>query len=183
MSRHDDDFDIIGSRPKPAPIEKQLEGLSLFDDPRVRETHKAPDRAGATVIPARIPEPKREKPTQLPPLTEREKERLAAIERIKELVAPLLLKAALDRKDRENAPGVTADDVYLLAQRFPQVALLGGEQRAFSWSGPWLAELAAKGKLAPFALMGVPVLRRSTQRGRNRQQVYLHPDDRRVDRG
>lgn len=171
--KHDDDFDIIGSRPKPKPVEQQLAGLGLFDelltptvDPAVRPEHVTPR--------ARISEPVRSAPSKL---SEREVERLQAIERIKQLVEPPLLKAALDRKDRAEAPGVTADDVYLLAQRFPQVALLGHEQRSFSWSGPWLAEIAGRGALAPFHLQGVPVLRRSTQRGRNRQQVYLHPDD------
>ena len=191
MTRSADEFDIIGSKPRPKSIEEQVRGLGLFDE-AMRESLEAADssRAPTPTVdprvrpehvdgPARIREPKRATPQELP-LSEREKDRLAAVERIKGLVLAPLLELAEKRKDRDEAPGVTADDVYLIAQRFPQVVLLGQEQRAFSWTGPWLAELAAAGALAPFTMNGVPVLRRSTQRGRNRQQVYLHPDNRRA---
>lgn len=61
-------------------------------------------------------------------------------------------------------------------------ALLGTGQRAFSWVGPWMAQLAREGKLREFCLAGQVVRRRSTRPDShgNLQIVYLHPRDMRA---
>jgi hypothetical protein len=108
-----------------------------------------------------------------------------AITWLKELVFPELVQRALERVDREEAPGVTADDAVALCMARPQAALLGESQRAFSWVGPWLAKLARAGSLAEFQLAGQLVRRRSSRPSShgNLQVVYLHPTDRRAAQG
>lgn len=108
-----------------------------------------------------------------------------AITWLKELVYPTLIELALSRVDLEESPGVTADDVWVLCKAHPQSALLGTQQRAFSWVGPWLNSLARAGSLAEFRLTGQPVRRRSSRTGAhgNLQIVYLHPSDRRAAQG
>lgn len=113
-----------------------------------------------------------------PPSTDREQ----AITWLKEIVFPDLIARALERANRDGAPGVTADDAVALCKAHPQAALLGSAQRAFSWVGPWLAKLDRAGSLAEFQLTGQPVRRRSARPGAhgNLQIVYLHPSDRRA---
>lgn len=125
--------------------------------------------------PAEPAEPDRAK--GLPPTKE---EREAARERIKvEVLAPLL-EVARGRIGSLDRPGVTADDVRALAEMTHQGVLLGQAQRAWSWCGPWLAQLAREGWLAAYEILpGQCYQRRSTrdESHGNAQNVYLHPDD------
>lgn len=131
--------------------------------------------------PVRMPEPKRARAQKLP-LSEKDRERKAAIEELKGILRPLLLARALERRDRDLIPGVTADDVEELLDQQPKAALLGSQQRSRSWIGPWLSGLARAQLLRPFLLApGQPVKRNSLdRRRRNRHVVYLHPLDRRA---
>lgn len=125
-------------------------------------------------------------PVPVPVIEQRPRnDREDAITWLKELVFPELVDRALERIDRDEAPGVTADDVVQLCKGHPQSALLGSQQRAYSWVGPWLAKLATAGSLVEFRLSGQPVRRRSSRPNShgNLQIVYLHPDDRRAAQG
>lgn len=159
---------------------KKWEQLSLLDRVILAEGEAPAQPLIARA--ERLPEPKRARASKLPPLTERQKERLEAIERCKGLILEPLLARALERKDRDEAPGVTGDDVHELLDAIPQSALIGSQPKARSWIGPWLASLARRGRLAPFEIMGMAVKRASTrpQAHGNPQTVYLHPSDRRV---
>jgi hypothetical protein len=174
MKRSDDD--VIGTRP----LRDQTDGLGLFDAVRtpakaendLRDSFVAPPRKLPRGAPART----------VLELNPAERERRANIARVQELVLDELLAAARSSVDRFESPGVTADHVHAIAKRHPQSALLGQGQRAWSWVGPWLADLALEGQLAAFVLNGQPVLRRSTrpEAHGNRQSVYLHPSDQRA---
>lgn len=121
-------------------------------------------------------------PTPEPP--RRGSDRDDAIRRLKDEVFPELLHRALERVDREEAPGVTADDAVQLCKGKPYSALLGDGQRAYSWVGPWLAALARVGLLVEFRIAGQSVRRRSSRPSShgNLQVVYLHHADRRAQR-
>lgn len=127
--------------------------------------------------------PRRSAPAPRPaPVVPERSDREDAIMWLKELVFQELIARALARVDLDEAPGVTADDVVQLCKGKPQSALLGAQQRAFSWVGPWLTQLCRAGSLAEFRLTGQPVRRRSTRPHAhgNLQMVYLHPSDRRA---
>jgi hypothetical protein len=199
---HDEDG-IIGTRPKAKPVD--LGPLFADAAPPILETHDpktAPVIAHAETndageVVARFVEGAGEIVRQL---TEREipedptrpepptkAERLAAIEKVKaEVVGPLVARA----RKRIGLPlpsaGVTADDVWELAQSVPAAALVGAGARAWSWTGPWLGALARAGALAPFYVETVPVTRRATVRDEshgNPHRVYLHPEDPRAPGG
>lgn len=163
--------------------------LDAFDPPPapappILERHVEQVRNGEVqpIARARLAEPRRAKPTQLPPLSDRQRERLDAIAQLQGLVLPGLEARALARKDAEEAPGVTGDDVHALLDEHPQAVLLGSSPKARSWIGPWLASLARRGRLAPLVVAGMKVKRASArpEAHGNPQVVYLHPDDRRV---
>ena len=111
-------------------------------------------------------------------------ERAAAIERVKAAVIEHLCTRAKARVGLPLASaGVTADDVWDLGRHVPAAALLGTADKAWSWTGAWLAKVARAGRLAPFFVEGIPVTRRAVLRDRshgNAHRVYLHPDDPRV---
>lgn len=144
------------------------------------ELAKAPEERHRLPIAPRVQLVRHSEPLA-PPRSDREQ----AITWLKELVFPDLIARALERVDRDEAPGITADDAVALCKARPQSALLGSAQRAFSWVGPWLAKLDRAGLLAEFRLTGQPVRRRSARPGAhgNLQIVYLHPMDRRAQQG
>ena len=157
----DTDHDIIGSRPR----RDETEGLGLFDSARVQAASPPPRRRAPRTAPA----------------AEEPSDRDFAIGRLKELVLAALVERALARRDRIENPGVTADDVLQLCAGHPQSALVGSGQRAWSWVGPWLAQLAKGGALVALEHEGAPVYRRSTRPDShgNLGRVYVHPLDRR----
>lgn len=166
MRHHDSD--VIGDRVR----KDQTEGLGLFDSARTQTASPPPRR----------------RPPRARAAAEEPSDRDFAIGRLKELVLDDLLQRAKDRVDRTEAPGVTADDVLALCRQHPQSALVGvgkrDEQRAWSWVGPWLAQLDRAGALAELHLSGQKVYRRSTRPSShgNLQVVYVHPTDHRARR-
>lgn len=119
------------------------------------------------------------------PFLRQNPDRLEGIAAVKARVHQALLDRALERVNRTESPGVTADSVIALAKGVPQSALLGQQQRAWSWVGQWLRQLEIAGELAEYQHAdGSPVLRRSTRPDShgNLQKVYLHPTDRRAAR-
>lgn len=170
---HIDTDGIIGSAAK----RDELAALPLFADlapadaeQEIREDFIAPPN----------PAPRGDKH---PFLARTNDDRLEGIAVVKQKVQQPLLERALARVDRSEAPGVTADDVVALAKGVPQSALLGQQQRAWSWVGVWLAQLERAGELAEYQHAdGSPVLRRSVRPDShgNLQKVYLHPSDRRA---
>jgi hypothetical protein len=175
--KHVDEWDVIGTRPKPKPADFG----PLFSDPEPEPPVPEP------AAPAPDPEPEIPAAVDEVPLDPRKPEpptkaeRLEAIERAKREVVDALCQRAKARLGLPIADaGVTADDVWELAQRIPAAALLGSEGRAWSWTGAWLLTLARAGRLSPFMVEGIPVTRRATTRDAshgNAHRVYLHPDD------
>ena len=159
-----DESDIIGSRVRA----DETEGLGLFDAARAEAAAPPPRRRASQVSTA----------------DEEPSDRDFAIGRLKELVLEALVERALARRDRNENPGVTADDVLQLCAGHPQSALVGSGQRAWSWVGPWLARLDRDGVLAELHLTGQKVYRRSTRPSShgNLQVVYVHPTDHRARR-
>jgi hypothetical protein len=158
---------------------------TLFDFP-IEERASQPagivtvEQDGRPIAHLRIPEPRRARPQKLP-LSERDRERLAAVEDLKTILRPKILLLAEVTKDHEHNPGVTADDVELLLEAEPKTALLGSQQRARSWIGPWLAGLAKLKLLRAYRIGGQLVKRRSrNRRRRNSHVVYLDPSDHRA---
>lgn len=102
---------------------------------------------------------------------------------MKTLVRPRLVERALARVNLPK-PGITADDVHELIAQAGLSAALGTEQRAWSWIGPWLEELAREGALVALAQGGEPAYRRSARPGShgNLQRIYVHPHDLRARR-
>lgn len=161
--------DIIGAKVRV----DQTEGLDLFDAARKPETKAAPP-----------PPPRRRAPKVSAAPEPQDADRAFAIAKIKECAFDELLARARTRRDRQQMPGVTADDIVQLAQHLPYAALLGDRQRAWSWVGPWLAAIARDGKLSEFVLGGQVVRRRSMRKEShgNLQIVYLDPTDLRAGR-
>lgn len=153
-----------------AAIELNDAGRELLDQMGTkRESYLDDDDEDEVPIDPRKPEP----PTKA--------ERLEAIERVKAAtLEPLVRRARARIPDPRERAGVTADDVWELAQGIPAAALLGSAPRAWSWTGPWLGALARAGTLAAYMIEGIPVTRRATTRDAshgNAHRVYLHPDD------
>ncbi|MBA3852913.1 MAG: hypothetical protein C0503_00780 [Gemmatimonas sp.] len=163
------DHDIIGTRVRV----DQTEGLGLFDAARTQAAAPPAPPRRVSRVKAAADEPS---------------DRDDAIARLKDLIVEALVRRALDRRDRAENPGVTADDVLALCRQHPQSALVASgkrdEQRAWSWVGPWLAQLDRAGALAELHLSGQKVYRRSTRPSShgNLQVVYVHPTDHRARR-
>lgn len=168
MSEHYN-FDIIGDRP-PAPSLGPL-----FEQPRTV------DEAEAEIRHDFLEAEEQDPPAIAAPLTEAERE--VVREGIKVLVAPRLVRRAESLVNAAR-PGVTADDVHELVADAGLSAALGTQQRAWSWVGPWLEELARDGALVALEQGGGPAYRRSTRAGShgNLQRIYVHPDDLRARR-
>lgn len=175
------DSDIIGT----PPARDAFGDLPLFaggeaeaEAKKLREQFVAPPPKPprATAVAAATPDPDRQ---PFAPRTQEDRDEAIAV--IKAKVVEPLIARALERKDRFEAPGITADDVHDLAKEIPQVALLGQQQRAWSWVGPWLAEIEEAGAVARFMIGGETVRRASTRPGAhgNLQIVYLHAQDHR----
>lgn len=171
---HHDEHDIIGTRVRRAP-----ESLGpLFDAPRTVEDAEAEIRHDFL-------EPEEQDandPSSIAaPLTESERE--VVREGIKALVAPRLIRRA-EHLVNAARPGITADDVHEIVADAGLSAALGGQQRAWSWVGPWLEELARAGQLVALEQGGGPAYRRSTRAGShgNLGRIYLHPRDLRAQR-
>lgn len=165
---------------------------SLFDQPAIRRIDRV-DLLEVSIVPAsRVLDPAflitetPEPPPTVPDfsIVPTKAERIAAIERVKAHVVDHLCARAKSRVGLPIASaGVTADDVWDLGRNAPAAALLGVADKAWSWTGAWLATLARAGRLGGFFVEGVPVTRRATLRvesHRNAHRVYLHPDDPRV---
>jgi hypothetical protein len=174
--RRPDEADVIGT----PPTRDETAGLDLFESAKTPAVAERELRE-SFVAPPRKP-PRGAAARSLLALNPAEQERRANIARVQELVLDELLAVAKARIDRFESPGITADDVHAIAKRHPQAVLLGQGQRAWSWVGPWLADLALEGRLTAFVLNGNPVLRRSTrpEAHGNRQAVYLDPRDTRA---
>lgn len=160
--------DVIGTRPRA----DETAGLPLFGDrPRPTPTLEAPRPAAR---PATVADGDRH-----PFLRRTDEDRQEAIETVRAKILPALLERARLRKNRWENPGITADDVIALAKEVPQAALLGQQQRAWSWVGPWLASVARAGQLAELVRGGQVVRRRSTRPGAhgNLGIVYVDPSD------
>lgn len=162
--------DVIGGR---VPRD-ETQGLGLFDAVR-----------------APVAQPvERVKPPRSPrsierPQSDADRAREEAIVKVKSRVVEELLRRAQTRVDVEYSPGVVSDDVRQLAEGLPYAALLGRDQRAWSWVGPWLAQLEREGALAVYRHSnGDPVRRKSARKDAhgNMQIVYLDPRDHRAGR-
>lgn len=167
MNDHDVDG-IVGTRPR----RDQTAGLGLFDPPSVESS--------AASAPA--PTPRAIEETQAfaaaGVLTERElRDNIARIQR--EVQQPLCDLARL-RRDREQEPGVTAEDARAIADTRGLGTLLGKEQRAWSWLSAWLGRLDREGVLTKYRL-GDMVVKRMGSNG-NEQVIYLDPYDTRAHR-
>jgi hypothetical protein len=162
------DHDIIGTRPALdlGPLFTQCDVQAA--ETALREQFVSPPRE-------EVPDPK--PALSFRPLNAEERAELR--ERIKAKVLPDLLKRARDRKNLDENPGVTADDVHELARLAGHDTALGDEMRAWSWVGPWLNGLARRGMLGELRDGGQVVKRASTRDGAhgNPQQVYLDPSD------
>lgn len=177
MSRPDEQ-DIIGTRPP----RDQTAGLDLFEQRSVPDAEAEIRRDFQHAEPAADSVPS-EPPAVATPLSPEERER--AKERIKATVLPRLLTRAYLLLDVPQDPGVTADDVQEIAERMHLSHLLGREQRAWSWVGTWLPQLAREGKLVLYEIMPGQAFRRRSKRPDahgNALTVYLHPDDHRARR-
>lgn len=162
------DFEIIGER------------VGSVDLGPLFTQGAEPPVASVEPVRATRPWPSAPKPGAEDPGNDRE----WAIGRIKDSVLEPLLARAKVRRDRREAPGVTADDVHDLMEPLPFVALLGDGDKATSWIGPWLSSLARQGRLSPYRVEGVSVKRRSTRAKAhgNDHVVYLDPSDYRAGR-
>lgn len=174
---HPDEADIIGAQVK----RDELAGLPMFDRVSTEEAMEEitrdflePEEREEREVPA---------PAPAPAISKEERER--ARERIKEVVLPRLLTRAYLLVDALTDPGVTADDVQEIAERMHLSHLLGHEQRAWSWLGVWLPQLAREGKLVAYELVPGQYYSRRSKRPDahgNALTVYLHPDDHRARR-
>lgn len=128
-------------------------------------------------------EPRRERPAGCPAsqgdrpagLVEKEAERRRIRARDQERLLPIVTALAA----RRGAEGITASEV--ITEAVLRGVLTGQEtavsQRALSWIGPWLAQLARRGTLAPLTRAGMVVRRRSDREAShgNLQVCYVAP--------
>jgi len=103
-------------------------------------------------------------------------ERLARRARDKERLQPVVL----DLARRRGGEGIIASEV--ITEAITRGVFTGQESRmaprAYSWVGPWLAQLARRGHLVEKRINGMRVRRKAERDAShaNENLVYLHPE-------